>query len=358
MVKGFRREPEPPAITMPRMRLSYNQAKPETPSESRSFMRVLVTGGAGFIGSNLVRMALDDSSNEFASITILDALTYSGNLANLEGYLQHPKLKFVQGDIRDSEVVRNLVQQNDAIINFAAESHVDRSINSREEFVSTNVVGTRVLLDAAIEFKTRKYLQISTDEVYGSIETGSAKEDHSLEPNSPYSASKAAGDLLVRSYVQTFGLNASITRSSNNYGPFQHTEKLIPRFITNLIKDKPLPIYGDGSNIRDWIHVDDNCRGILKVFTSGAPGEIYNIGGNNEITNLEITKLLLQNLKKSETYIEYVKDRLGHDFRYSIDSTKVRTQLGFKPSIEFKSGLSNVIHWYRQNVDWWTSQTR
>jgi dTDP-glucose 4,6-dehydratase len=319
-------------------------------------MRVLVTGGAGFIGSNLVRMVLDDSSNEFASVTILDALTYSGNLANLEGYLKHPKLKFVQGDIRDSEIVQNLVQQNDAIINFAAESHVDRSINSREEFVSTNVVGTRVLLDAAIEFKTKKYLQISTDEVYGSIETGSAKEDHNLEPNSPYSASKAAGDLLVRSYVQTFGLNASITRSSNNYGPFQHTEKLIPRFITNLIKDRPLPIYGDGSNIRDWIHVDDNCRGILKVFTSGAPGEIYNIGGNNEITNLEITKLLLQGLQKSETYIEYVTDRLGHDFRYSIDSTKVKTQLGFEPSIEFKSGLADVINWYLQNHNWWANE--
>ena len=321
-------------------------------------MRVLVTGGAGFIGSNLIRMALDDTSTEFASVTILDALTYSGNLANLEGYLKHPKLKFIQGDIRDSEVVRNLVQQNDAIINFAAESHVDRSINSREEFVSTNVVGTRVLLDAAIEFKTRKYLQISTDEVYGSVETGSAKEDHNLEPNSPYSASKAAGDLLVRSYVQTFGLNASITRSSNNYGPFQHTEKLIPRFITNLIKDKPLPIYGDGSNIRDWIHVDDNCRGILKVFTSGAPGQIYNIGGNNEITNLEITKLLLQGLKKSETYIEDVKDRLGHDFRYSIDSTKIKNQLGFRPEIDFDTGLSGVIKWYIDNGNWWESQTK
>jgi dTDP-glucose 4,6-dehydratase len=301
-------------------------------------------------------MVLGDSANQITSLTVLDALTYSGNLANLEGYLEHPRLKFVQGDIRDSNAVRSLVQQNDAIINFAAESHVDRSINSREEFISTNVVGTQILLDAAIEFKVKKYLQISTDEVYGSISTGSAKEDHRLEPNSPYSASKAAGDLLVRSYVQTFGLNASITRSSNNYGPFQHPEKLIPRFITNLINDKPVPIYGDGLNIRDWIHVDDNCRGILKVFFSETPGEIFNIGGNNEISNLEITRNLLLELDKSEVYITYVSDRLGHDLRYSIDSTKMKTKMGFEPLVDFKTGLKEVTNWYKKNTHWWSTQ--
>jgi dTDP-glucose 4,6-dehydratase len=321
-------------------------------------MRVLVTGGAGFIGSNFVKMVLRDPESRINSLTILDALTYSGNLANLKDCLANPKLEFVKGDIRNSHLVQSLVQANDAIINFAAESHVDRSINSREEFISTNVVGTQVLLDAAIEFQVEKYLQISTDEVYGSITTGSAKEDHRLEPNSPYSASKAAGDLLVRSYVQTFGLHASITRSSNNYGPFQHTEKLIPRFITNLIKDETVPIYGNGSNIRDWIHVDDNCRGILKVFSSGESGEIYNIGGNNEITNLEITKLLLQELDKNESQIEFVADRLGHDFRYSIDSTKIATELGFTPELDFKSGLNQVVKWYLDNSNWWQSQTK
>lgn len=320
-------------------------------------MRVLVTGGAGFIGSNFVRMVLDDPASRINSITVLDALTYSGNMANLKDYLSNPKLHFVKDDIRNSPVVRSLVREHDAIINFAAESHVDRSINSREEFISTNVVGTQVLLDAAIEYGIKKYLQISTDEVYGSITTGSAKEEDRLEPNSPYSASKAAGDLLVRSYVQTFGLNASITRSSNNYGPFQHTEKLIPRFITNLIRDRQVPIYGDGSNIRDWIHVDDNCRGILEVFLSGMPGEIFNIGGNNETSNLEITRNLLQELNKSEDYIEYVTDRLGHDLRYSIDTTKINQNLNFKPEIDFEVGLKNVVKWYVNNSPWWENQT-
>ena len=320
-------------------------------------MRVLVTGGAGFIGSNFVRMVLDDSASQFTFVTVLDALTYSGNLANLENYLKHPKFKFVQGDIRNSNAVRSLVQQNDAIINFAAESHVDRSIHSREEFISTNVVGTQVLLDSAIEFGIRKYLQISTDEVYGSIKTGSAKEVDRLDPNSPYSASKAAGDLLVRSYVQTFGLNASITRSSNNYGPFQHIEKLIPRFISNLVRDIPIPIYGDGSNIRDWIHVNDNCRGILKVFASGAMGEIFNIGGNNELSNIEVTRSLLGELGKSDDYIQFVTDRRGHDLRYSIDTTKIRKTLGFQPEVEFDTGLKDVVKWYIKNSHWWENQS-
>lgn len=320
-------------------------------------MRVLVTGGAGFIGSNFVRMVLDDSASQFTFVTVLDALTYSGNLANLENYLEHPKFKFVQGDIRNSNAVRSLVQQNDAIINFAAESHVDRSIHSREEFISTNVVGTQVLLDSAIEFGIRKYLQISTDEVYGSIKTGSAKEVDRLDPNSPYSASKAAGDLLVRSYVQTFGLNASITRSSNNYGPFQHIEKLIPRFISNLVRDIPIPIYGDGSNIRDWIHVNDNCRGILKVFASGAIGEIFNIGGNNELSNIEVTRSLLGELGKSDDYIQFVTDRLGHDLRYSIDTTKIRKTLGFQPEVDFDTGLKDVVKWYIKNSHWWENQS-
>ena len=320
-------------------------------------MRVLVTGGAGFIGSNFVRMVLDDSASQFTFVTVLDALTYSGNLANLENYLEHPKFKFVQGDIRNSNAVRSLVQQNDAIINFAAESHVDRSIHSREEFISTNVLGTQVLLDAAIKFGIRKYLQISTDEVYGSIKTGSAKEVDRLDPNSPYSASKAAGDLLVRSYVQTFGLNASITRSSNNYGPFQHIEKLIPRFISNLVRDIPIPIYGDGSNIRDWIHVNDNCRGILKVFASGAIGEIFNIGGNNELSNIEVTRSLLGELGKSDDYIQFVTDRLGHDLRYSIDTTKIRKTLGFQPEVDFDTGLKDVVKWYIKNSHWWENQS-
>ena len=320
-------------------------------------MRVLVTGGAGFIGSNFVRMVLDDSASQFTFVTVLDALTYSGNLANLENYFEHPKFKFVHGDIRNSNTVQSLVEQNDGIINFAAESHVDRSIHSREEFISTNVLGTQVLLDAAIEFRIHKYLQISTDEVYGSIETGSAKEDDRLDPNSPYSASKAAGDLLVRSYVETFGLNASITRSSNNYGPFQHIEKLIPRFISNLVRDMPVPIYGNGSNIRDWIHVNDNCRGILKVFTSGATGEVFNIGGNNELTNIEVTRILLRELGKSDNYIQFVTDRLGHDLRYSIDTTKIRRTLGFQPEVEFSTGLKDVVKWYVKNSHWWENQS-
>ena len=320
-------------------------------------MRVLVTGGAGFIGSNFVRMVLDDSASQFTFVTVLDALTYSGNLANLENYLEHPKFKFVQGDIRNSNTVQSLVEQNDGVINFAAESHVDRSIHSREEFISTNVLGTQVLLDAAIKFGIRKYLQISTDEVYGSLKTGSAKEVDRLDPNSPYSASKAAGDLLVRSYVETFGLNASITRSSNNYGPFQHIEKLIPRFISNLVRDMPVPIYGNGSNIRDWIHVNDNCRGILKVFTSGATGEIFNIGGNNELTNIEVTRILLRELGKSDDYIQFVTDRLGHDLRYSIDTTKILRTLGFQPEVEFSTGLKDVVKWYVKNSHWWENQS-
>jgi dTDP-glucose 4,6-dehydratase len=316
-------------------------------------MRLLVTGGAGFIGSNYVRMGISGSLRDVDHITVLDALTYSGNLMNLDSVMKDAKYSFVKGDIRDSDLLEGLLPGHDAVVNFAAESHVDRSIDSRDEFISTNIAGTQVLLDSVMKAKVPVFLQISTDEVYGSLSEGSANEDSPLLPNSPYAASKAAADLLVRSYVQTFGLDARITRSSNNYGPFQFPEKLIPRFITNLINDIPVPVYGNGLNVRDWLHVDDNCRGIHEVLLRGQAGDIYNIGGGNEITNIEITKKLLEILKKDSGKITYVADRLGHDLRYSLDASHIQKKLGVYPEINFKEGLDRTVTWYLENKPWW-----
>lgn len=316
-------------------------------------MRLLVTGGAGFIGSNYVRMALSGSLPGVSQVTVLDALTYSGNLANLKDFADHKGLTFIKGDIRDSELLDRVLPGHDAVLNFAAESHVDRSIDSRSEFVSTNIAGTQVLLDSVMKAKVPVYVQISTDEVYGSLSHGSAHEDSPIQPNSPYAASKAAADLLVRSYVQTFGLDARITRSSNNYGPYQYPEKLIPRFITNLINDASVPVYGDGSNIRDWLHVDDNCRGIHQVLLRGRSGDIYNIGGGNEISNLELTNRLLKVLGKGQEKITYVSDRLGHDLRYSLDSSRIQNELGVYPEVHFPEGLESTVNWYLHNDAWW-----
>lgn len=313
--------------------------------------QVLVTGGCGFIGSNFIRYLLQ--SDPEVRITNLDKLTYAGNLANLSDLANHPRYRFVRGDITDRETVRSVVPGADVVINFAAESHVDRSIHDSGPFLRTNVLGTQTLLDAVREFQVPRFVQISTDEVYGSLgPTGYFTEETPLAPNSPYSASKAAADLLVRSYHHTFGVPALITRCSNNYGPYQFPEKLIPLFITNLLNDQPVPVYGTGSNIRDWIHVLDHCRAIDLVWRQGRVGEVYNIGGECERTNLEITHALLEALGKPTSLIRFVKDRPGHDLRYAIDCTKIKRELGWKPQIPFADGLRDTIRWYQQNLDW------
>jgi dTDP-glucose 4,6-dehydratase len=313
-------------------------------------MRVLVTGGAGFIGSNFVDMALTDQFPEISSVLVLDKLTYAGKLSNLSGVAHNPNYEFVQGDICDIELVNDLVPKVDTIINFAAESHVDRSIENSSEFIRTNVLGTQVLLDAAKKHKLKKFLQVSTDEVYGSILEGSWDENAPLLPNSPYSASKASADLLVRAYFVTHGLNVNITRCSNNFGPKQDPEKLIPNFILKLIQDEKVPIYGDGMNVRDWLYVEDHCAGIYLILTKGLPGEIYNIGGGTELTNVELTKKLLSLLKIDESRIEYVSDRLGHDRRYSVNVRKIET-LGYKPSQNFQSNLQLTLDWFLKAYD-------
>ncbi len=304
-----------------------------------------MTGGAGFIGSNFVDMALTDQFPEISSVLVLDKLTYAGKLSNLSGVAHNPNYEFVQGDICDIELVNDLVPKVDAIINFAAESHVDRSIENSSEFIRTNVLGTQVLLDAAKKHKLKKFLQVSTDEVYGSILEGSWDENQTLLPNSPYSASKASADLLVRAYFVTHGLNVNITRCSNNFGPKQDPEKLIPNFILKLIQDEKVPVYGDGMNVRDWLFVEDHCAGIYLILTKGLPGEIYNIGGGTELTNLELTRKLLDLFEKDESYIDYVPDRLGHDRRYSVDCTKIQ-KLGYSASLNFNENLSKVLKSY------------
>ena len=315
-------------------------------------MRVLVTGGAGFIGSNFVRRTLQDAypGLEGAEVTVLDALTYSGNLANLAPVAHSPRYT---GDIRDSALLDRLLPNADAVVHFAAESHVDRSVRDASVFVETNVVGTQRLLDAALRSGLKRFLHVSTDEVYGSILEGSWDETRPLEPNSPYSASKAGSDLLVRSYFRTHGLNASITRCSNNYGPYHFPEKVIPLFVTNLIDDKHVPLYGDGGNIRDWLHVDDHCRGIALVLSGGRAGEIYNIGGGTELTNRELTQLLLSATGRDWSFVDQVADRLGHDLRYSVDISKIRAELGYEPQVPFEQGLADTVQWYRENRAWW-----
>ena len=312
---------------------------------------ILVTGGAGFIGSNFIRYMVNKYS-EYHIIN-LDALTYCGNLENLKDIENKDNYTFVKGDIREKDTVDNLVKKCDYVINFAAESHVDRSITDPEIFIKSNVLGTQVLLNAAKEYGVNKYIQISTDEVYGTLGSeGYFTETTPLQPNSPYSASKAGGDLITRAYHETFDLPINITRCSNNYGPFQFPEKLIPLMISNALEDIKLPVYGDGKNIRDWLHVLDHCMAIDLVMHEGEIGEVYNIGGNNEKQNIEIVKLILETLNKSESLIEFVSDRLGHDRRYAIDSTKIQLELGWSPEYTFEKGIAKTIKWYLDNQDW------
>ena len=317
-------------------------------------MRLLVTGGAGFIGSNFVRRIYDQTLEGISSVIVLDKMTYAGVKENLEGVLGQGNYSLVVGDICDGKLVSGLLDEIDAVINFAAESHVDRSIGSAAEFVETNVGGVQVLLDA-IKASGRKirFVQVSTDEVYGSIDLGSWTEEWPLQPNSPYSASKAGGELLARAYYKTHGLDVVITRCSNNYGSHHFPEKLIPLFVTNLLEGKKVPVYGNGKNVRDWLHVDDHCRGIHKVLMNGRAGEVYNIGGGRELNNLEITSLILEAMGKDESSIEYVEDRKGHDFRYSVDWSKINRELGYEPQVKFEDGLRDTIQWYRDNESWW-----
>jgi dTDP-glucose 4,6-dehydratase len=317
-------------------------------------MRVLVTGAAGFIGSNFARMFARGEFSKIQSVVALDKLTYAGVIENLREVATNPSYQFIRSDICDAKVVSDLIPGVDAIVNFAAESHVDRSITGAANFVQTNIVGVQVLLDA-IKASGRKirFLQVSTDEVYGSIDSGSWTEEWPLQPNSPYSASKASGELLARSYNRTHGMDVVITRSSNNYGTHHFPEKLIPLFITNLIEGRKVPVYGTGMNVRDWLHVDDHCRGIYAALVKGRSGEVYNIGGGRELTNNEITTLILDAMGADESSIKYVEDRKGHDRRYSVDWTKINHELGYEPQVKFEDGLKETIQWYRDNEAWW-----
>ena len=318
-------------------------------------MRVLVTGGAGFIGSHYVREALGGSYPTLADaeIVVFDKLTYAGNEANLAPVRDNPRLTFVQGDICDRDHVVKVMSGVDLVVHFAAESHVDRSILGAADFVVTNVLGTQTLLQAALEAGVGKFVHVSTDEVYGSIDTGSWPETHPLEPNSPYSASKASSDLLARAYYVTHKLPVCITRCSNNYGPYQFPEKVIPLFVTNLMDGEKVPLYGDGLNVRDWLHVDDHCRGIQLVADGGRPGEIYNIGGGTELTNVDLTYRLLEAFGVGDEMVRRVEDRKAHDRRYSVDITKISTELGYAPQVSFDEGLASTVEWYRNNRAWW-----
>ena len=313
-------------------------------------MKFLITGGCGFIGSNFIRYIL----NKYPDYEVinLDKLTYAGNLESLKDVESNPNYSFVKGDICDKKIVGELMPNMDAVVNFAAETHVDRSIMDADNFIKTDVIGTFILLEAAEKNNIKKFIQISTDEVYGEIREGSFKETHELRPRNPYAASKAAADRLAYSFFATHKLPVIITRSSNNYGPYQYPEKLIPLFITNLMEGKKVPLYGDGSNIRDWLFVLDNCEAIDFVMRKGETGEVYNIGGESERTNLELTKFLLNGVERNESFIEYVKDRPGHDKRYSLDLTKIKT-LGWKPRYKFEEGMKQTIQWYKDNQEWW-----
>jgi len=316
-------------------------------------MRILVTGGAGFIGSNFVRMILAEYKDCF--VVNLDKLTYAGNLANLDGYMDNANHKFVKGDICDGKLVENIIKECkiEAIVNFAAESHVDRSIVEPGIFIETNVTGTLTMLKAALDNGVGRFLQVSTDEVYGSLGSeGLFTEQTPLSPNSPYSASKAAADHLVCAFGHTWGLKYNITRCSNNYGQFQFPEKMIPLMINNALNDKELPMYGDGLYVRDWLYVYDHCTAIWKVLTQAEPGRIYNVGGNNEKTNLEVVGLILDRLGKDDSLVKYVKDRPGHDRRYAIDSSRIMSELGWTPSVCFEDGMAKTIDWYLANEKW------
>ncbi|GAB2974051.1 dTDP-glucose 4,6-dehydratase [Amycolatopsis acidiphila] len=318
-------------------------------------MRVLVTGGAGFIGSHYVRQAVSGAYPALADaeVVVLDKLTYAGNPVNLAPVADDPRFRFVQGDICDGALVSELMTGVDLVVHFAAESHVDRSILGSADFVLTNVLGTQTLLQAALGAGVGKFVHVSTDEVYGSIAEGSWSEDRVLEPNSPYSASKASSDLLARAFHRTHGLPVCVTRCSNNYGPYQFPEKVIPLFVTNLLDGAKVPLYGDGLNVRDWLHVDDHCRGIQLVADGGRAGEIYNIGGGTELTNRELTERLLAALGAGWDRVEQVPDRLGHDRRYSVDITKISTELGYRAEVPFDEGLADTVRWYRENRSWW-----
>ncbi len=314
-------------------------------------MKILITGGAGFIGSCFVRYMLN--KHQDYKIINLDALTYAGNIENLSDVKDNPNYSFVKGNICDKNLIVELTKDVDAIINFAAETHVDNSISNPNIFIETNVVGTLNLLEAAKNNKVERYLQVSTDEVYGSLgKDGYFTERTPISPNSPYSASKASADMLVRAYNKTYNVPTLITRCSNNYGPYQYPEKLIPFFISKLLKGEKIPLYGDGQNVRDWLYVYDHASAIDTVLHKGKTGEVYNVGGHNEKTNIEITKLILENMGKDESMIEYVKDRPGHDRRYAIDNSKITNELGWKPSKTFEEGIKDTINWYLENQDW------
>ncbi|MET8150115.1 dTDP-glucose 4,6-dehydratase [Actinoplanes sp. NPDC049668] len=318
-------------------------------------MNLLVTGGAGFIGSHFVRTALADAlpGLEGVRITVLDKLTYAGNFDNLDPVSQSRRLDFVPGDICDAALVESVLPRHDAVVHFAAESHVDRSIAGAAEFAMTNVVGTQVLLDAALRHGTSRFVHVSTDEVYGSIATGAWTERSPLSPNSPYAATKAGSDLLALAYHRTHGLPVVVTRCANNYGPYQHPEKLIPRFVTNLLEGRKLPLYGDGTQVRDWVHVDDHCRGTALVLQHGRPGEVYHIGGNTELSNRDLTALLLKACDADWDSVETTADRKGHDQRYALDDDHIRRELGYRPRVDFTAGLADTVQWYRDHRDWW-----
>jgi len=316
-------------------------------------MRYFITGGAGFIGSHFVRMLLNDELNHVEKVTVFDKFTYSGNPDNLIEFSDNQKFCLIKGDICDSSLVKSTMLEHDIVVHFAAESHVDRSIQSASPFILSNVLGTQTLLEAARDLKIKTFIHVSTDEVYGSIESGSWTEEEPLLPNSPYAASKAGSDLVARSFHRTYNLDVRITRCSNNFGTHQYPEKMIPLFVTNLIDNLKVPLYGDGLNVRDWLHVKDHCRGIAAVIERGKSGEIYNIGGGTELTNIEITQMILKICKKDESFINPVADRLGHDRRYSVNWTKSHNELGYSPVHTLVNSLPEIIDWYRNNESWW-----
>lgn len=318
-------------------------------------VRLLVTGGAGFIGSHFVRQLLTGAYPGLAAeeVIVLDSLTYAGSRTNLAAVSTDPRLRFVHGDVCDAELVARELRGVEAVVHFAAESHVDRSIAGASVFTRTNVLGTQTLLQCALEAGVDRVVHVSTDEVYGSIDTGSWTEDCPLEPNSPYASSKAGSDLLARAYHRTYGLDVRITRCCNNYGPYQHPEKLIPLFVTNLLQGEQLPLYGDGGNVREWVHTDDHCRGIALVLAGGRPGEIYHIGGGRELSNRQLTGLLLEFFEADWSMVRPVTDRKGHDLRYSLDGGKIERELGYRPRVDFTEGLARTVRWYRDNRRWW-----
>jgi dTDP-glucose 4,6-dehydratase len=313
-------------------------------------MKLLITGGCGFIGSNFIRYILKKYPHY--KIINLDSLTYAGNLESLEDVSKNPNYTFIKGDISDCNLVMELIDSCEGVLNFAAETHVDRSIIDPSIFVRTNVLGTQILLEASRQKNIPRFLQVSTDEVYGSIEKGAFTEESLLLPNSPYAASKAGADHLVRAYHKTYRLPVIITRSSNNFGPYQYPEKIIPLFIMKAFSDEKLPLYGDGLNVRDWIYVEDNCTAIDLVFHKGREGEIYNIGGGNEMGNIEIARMILKELKRPESLISYVKDRPGHDRRYALNPNKIKEELGWEPANDFENAIKRTIYWYKDNINW------